>query len=122
MPVRSDPDNPLYLREVCFTGILANMTRDQANEHVRRCGGFPSKTVRYGTILVCGVRTGKVKMDAATDKGATCWSEEKFLQAIGWKSTVDIPQSTARDDLGKGKVVKPGKVEDLRPRRNIELD
>jgi DNA polymerase-3 subunit epsilon len=57
----ADPSNPLYGREIVFTGALSSMTRETAWQVVASVGGQPRPNVTKGTnILVMGYQDASV--------------------------------------------------------------
>lgn len=74
----ADPDHPLYGLNVCFTGALQTMTRQDAWDRLCDVGGSPEKGVTKQTnILVVGAQDPR-----ALRPGATRSSKEEKASAL----------------------------------------
>jgi len=77
-------DGRLAGKTVVVTGELASMTRDEAQEAVRREGGKAAGSVSKSTdYLVAGASPGSTKMRAAEKHGTPILDEEAFLRLLG---------------------------------------
>jgi DNA ligase (NAD+) len=71
-------------KTVVVTGELAGMTRDEAQEAIRREGGKAAGSVSKNTdYLVAGASPGSTKMRAAEKHGTPILDEEAFLRLLG---------------------------------------
>jgi len=71
-------------KTVVVTGELASMTRDEAQEAIRREGGKAAGSVSKSTdYLVAGSSPGSTKMRAAEKHGTPILDEEAFLRLLG---------------------------------------
>jgi DNA polymerase III epsilon subunit-like protein len=78
----ADPNNPLYGREIVFTGELSSMTRDTALEIVASVGAKPCHNVTKRTsILVMGYQDASVLRPGECLSGKARRAEE--LRAAG---------------------------------------
>jgi len=78
----ADPNNPLYGREIVFTGALSSMTRETAWQVVASVGGQPCRSVTQGTnILVMGYQDASVLRPGECLSGKARRAEE--LRAAG---------------------------------------
>jgi DNA polymerase III epsilon subunit-like protein len=78
----ADPNNPLYGREIVFTGALSSMTRETAWQVVASVGGQPCRSVTKGTnILVMGYQDAGVLRPGECLSGKARRAEE--LRAAG---------------------------------------
>ena len=78
----ADPNNPLYGREIVFTGALSSMTRETAWLVVAAVGARPCRNVTKGTsILVVGYQDAGVLRPGACLSGKARRAEE--LRAEG---------------------------------------
>ena len=85
-PRRKKPTGggPLAGKTVVITGELAGMTREEAQEAVRRAGGKAAGSVSKNTdYLVAGAKPGSAKMRAAEKHGTKILDEEAFLKLLG---------------------------------------
>jgi DNA ligase (NAD+) len=73
-------------KTLVLTGSLASMTRDQAQEAIRRQGGRATSSVSGNTdYLVAGSDPGQTKMQAAREHGIEVIDEAQFLKLVGKK-------------------------------------
>ena len=73
-------------KTVVVTGELESMTRDEAQEAIRREGGKAAGSVSKSTdYLVAGASPGSTKMRAAEKHGTLILDEEAFLKLLGRK-------------------------------------
>jgi DNA ligase (NAD+) len=71
-------------KTVVVTGELASMTRDEAQDAIRREGGKAAGSVSKNTdYLVAGSSPGSTKMRAAEKHGTPILDEEAFLRLLG---------------------------------------
>jgi len=71
-------------KTVVVTGELESMSRDEAEELVRKEGGKPTSSVSKSTdYLVVGASPGGTKMRAAEKHGTPILSEKEFLKLVG---------------------------------------
>ncbi len=86
-PVRraaAPAQGPLAGKTVVVTGELASMTRQEAEDAVRRAGGKPTASVSKKTdLLVAGSEPGGTKMRAAEKHGTRIIDEAEFLRLVG---------------------------------------
>jgi DNA polymerase-3 subunit epsilon len=83
----ADPNNPLYGREIVFTGALSSMTCETAWEIVASVGGQPCRSVTKGTnILVMGYQDASVLRPGERLSGKARRAEE--LRAAG--QTIEV--------------------------------
>jgi DNA ligase (NAD+) len=79
---------PLEGKSIVVTGELASMSRDEAEEAVRRAGGSPTGSVSAKTdYLVVGEKPGSTKLRAAEKHGTKQIDEDAFLRLIGRKAS-----------------------------------
>jgi tetratricopeptide (TPR) repeat protein len=97
-----EPDSSALKRSVAFTGRLACMTRAEAFDVVRQCGGTPSLAVTKGTHLLIVGELGwpllddgrpSNKLSRANAYGIPVASERRFLEWIG-KAVPDSAHKT----------------------------
>jgi DNA ligase (NAD+) len=78
-------------RRVAITGILENLTREQAILKLKEIGAQPVDTVHKKTdLLVVGNRPGW-KKEQAQNLGIPTIKEDEFLTLLGTKKTLRIP-------------------------------
>ena len=71
-------------KTVVVTGELESMTRDEAQDAIRREGGKAAGSVSKSTdYLVAGASPGSTKMRAAEKHGTPILDEEAFLRLLG---------------------------------------
>jgi DNA ligase (NAD+) len=71
-------------KTVVVTGELESMTREEAEELVRKEGGKPTSGVSKKTdYLVAGASPGGTKMRAAAKHGTKMLTEQEFLKLVG---------------------------------------
>jgi DNA ligase (NAD+) len=71
-------------KSVVVTGELESMSREEAEELVRKEGGKPTSSVSKKTdYLVVGASPGGTKMRAAEKHGTPILTEEEFLKLVG---------------------------------------
>ncbi len=71
-------------KTIVVTGELASMTRDEAQDAIRREGGKAAGSVSKSTdYLVAGASPGSTKMRAAEKHGTPILDEEAFLRLLG---------------------------------------
>jgi len=71
-------------KTIVVTGELASMTRDEAQDAIRREGGKAAGSVSKNTdYLVAGASPGSTKMRAAEKHGTPILDEEAFLRLLG---------------------------------------
>ena len=69
---------------IVITGSLDAMTRDEAQQAIRRLGGNPTGSVSSNTdLLVVGDSPGSSKLEDAEEHGTRTIDEEAFLDLIG---------------------------------------
>jgi DNA ligase (NAD+) len=69
---------------IVLTGSLESMTREEAEQAIRRLGGRTTASVSGATdILVVGADPGAGKTRAATDRGIRTMDEAEFLELLG---------------------------------------
>ena len=69
-------------KTLVITGTLSNMTRDEANELIKKYGGKASSSVSKNTsYLVVGLNPGS-KFDKAQKLGVIILTEDEFLEMI----------------------------------------
>jgi len=88
----ADPENPLFGMNVCFTGTLRGMTRQEAWDRLTEAGGTPSKGVTkkvdmlvVGAQEVRGLRPGVMRSSKhikAAQYGAEIMGEDDFYAMI----------------------------------------
>lgn len=73
-------------KTVVVTGELESMTREEAQEAVRREGGKAAGSVSKNTdYLVAGAKPGSMKMRAAEKHGTEILDETAFVRLVGRK-------------------------------------
>jgi DNA ligase (NAD+) len=79
-------------QSVAITGILQNLTREQAILKLRQAGGKHVATVNRKTnLLVVGSRPGNGKKAQAQRLGVPTLGEDEFLTLLGAGKTLRIP-------------------------------
>ncbi|HNQ21583.1 MAG TPA: NAD-dependent DNA ligase LigA [Phycisphaerae bacterium] len=75
--------SPLAGKTVVVTGTLSGMTRQEAQEAIKRLGGTPAGSVSRKTdLVVCGEAPGS-KLAKARELGVRTIDEDEFLKLIG---------------------------------------
>lgn len=76
-------DAPLAGKSILFTGSLAKMTREEAQEKAEKAGAKNSSSVSSKlNILVVGENAGS-KLDKAKALGTVeIWTEDEFLERV----------------------------------------
>ena len=115
-------DGSALKSSVAFTGRLACMSRAEAFEVVRQCGGTPSPAVTQRTqVLIVGelgwplLDDGRPsnKLDRATALGIPIVSERRFLEWVG-RSPSDNDQKTfSADQLAALTKMSSGMIQEL---------
>lgn len=78
-----DENNPFYGKTVVLTGTLLHMSREEAQEKLRRCGAHVTATVSKKTdFVIAGESAGK-KLDDAQKKNIPILTEEEFIHLLG---------------------------------------
>lgn len=86
IPNNAIPGKPLNGLSVVFTGKMSG-SRAQMESQAGQYGAWTSDRVTTGTdLLVTGSRVGKVKTDAARDKGVSVITESEYYQLIQRRS------------------------------------
>jgi DNA ligase (NAD+) len=86
VPRPKSAHQPLSGITFVITGALASMTREQAEDAVRRLGGNAASSVSSKTgYLVVGTDPGS-KLAKARDLGVKTISEDEFISMIGLSS------------------------------------
>ena len=85
---------PLSGQEYVITGRLESLSRNEAEDKVRKSGGAVGKSItRKTTYLVAGADPGS-KLGKATEMGITILEEKEFIKKIGVEVTqlsMDLP-------------------------------
>ncbi len=68
---------------VVVTGTLEKLSRDEAEEAVRKAGGTASKSVSKNTTYVLAGENAGSKLEKAQELGIVILSEEEFLKKLG---------------------------------------
>jgi len=80
---RRTREDPLAGKSFVFTGELESMTREEAQDAVRKLGGRPASSISKNTdLLVAGKNPGS-KYDKALKLGIEIVDEQGFLRMIG---------------------------------------
>lgn len=75
-------DNPFSGKTVVFTGKLEKMTREEAEEMIRKLGGKASSSVSKGTDLVVAGPGAGSKLENAKKFGVRVIDEDEFLKMV----------------------------------------
>ena len=79
-------------QSVAITGILQNLTREQAVMKLKEAGGKPVASVNKKTdLLVVGSRPGDWKKTQAQKFGIPTLGEDEFLTLLGTDKTLRLP-------------------------------
>ncbi len=80
-----DPTNPAFGKTFVLTGTLPTLSRDQAAQKIRDCGGKVSGSVSKKTnFVVAGAEAGS-KLDKARELGVAILDEAQLLELLGGK-------------------------------------
>lgn len=83
-PAAAPASGPLAGKTVVVTGELASMTRQAAEQRIRRAGGKPTRSVSKNTdFLVAGSEPGAGKMRSAEKHATPILDEDAFLRLLG---------------------------------------
>jgi DNA ligase (NAD+) len=77
------PESAISGKSFVFTGLLLQMTRNQARERVESLGGVWSESVTKRTDYVVAGEAAGSKLQKARAAGITILDEEGFLKMIG---------------------------------------
>ena len=66
-----------------LTGTLSTMTRDEASERIKRCGGKTSSSVSKNTSYVVAGENAGSKLDKAQNLGVIILNEDEFIKILG---------------------------------------
>ena len=86
--IRIDP-KILHGKTVVITGILTDITRDQAQEIVEKAGGKLSETISKKTDLLIAGENGGSKLEKAKKLGVEVLTEKEFIRYINYDIIVD---------------------------------
>ena len=74
--------SPFTGMNICLTGALPGMTRNEAHHAITALGGTPHSSVTKSThVLVVGGKPG-AKVKNAQQNGATIWDQDTFFQHL----------------------------------------
>jgi tetratricopeptide (TPR) repeat protein len=118
----AEPDSSALKSSVAFTGRLACMTRAEAFEVVRQCGGMPSQAVTKRTKLLIVGELGwpllddgrpSNKLSRAAAYGVPVVSERRFLEWIGKVSPDSAHKTYSAEQLASLSKLSGDRIQEL---------